>query len=122
MKFISHTLILVLLAAPGMALAQASPIVPCDGVNTKCGFDEFIILLKNIVNFAILYLATPLAAVSFAIAGIMMFTSGGNETQLAKAKAIFKYVLIGLVIALAAWLIVHAIFAALASSNVPSYF
>ncbi len=112
-------LVLLAIFVPSYALAA---IVPCGGSGQQaCNFDFFITLIKNIVNFLIFKLAVPLAAISFAIAGVMILTAGGNESQVTRAKEIFWDVLIGLVVALAAWLIVSAITGALQSSSVPSY-
>lgn len=51
----------------------------------------------------------PLAAISFAWAGWLYMSSAGNESNIKKAHEIFGNVVLGLCIALAAWLIVNAI-------------
>ena len=48
----------------------------------------------------------------FAYAGILFLTSGGSSSAKEKATSIFKKVLFGLIIALAAWLIVTTILGA----------
>ncbi len=114
-----YLLVLLAIFVPSYALAA---IVPCGGSGqSACNFNFFIILIKNIINFLIFKLAVPLAAISFAVAGVMILTAGGNEGQVSKAKEIFWNVLIGLIVALAAWLIVSSIIGALQSSSVPSY-
>jgi hypothetical protein len=94
--------------------AFAAGLVPCGGSGEQaCNFNYFIQLIGAVIHFLVFYLAVPLAAISFAIAGVMILTAGGNEGQVAKAKEIFWNVLIGLVVALAAWLVVNAIIVAL---------
>lgn len=82
-------------------------------INNPCDFDYLMELVNNAITFALYFLATPLAAVFFAYAGFLYLTSGGNEENTKKAKKIIKNVLIGYVIALAAWLIVKTILVSL---------
>ena len=89
--------------------ASAAPLVPCNGTTEPCTFVKIIELVKNIIKFLVFSLAVPLAAISFAIAGVMILTAGGNTGQVEKAKEIFWNVLWGLIVALSAWLIVNAI-------------
>lgn len=84
-------------------------LVPCNGTTVPCTFDKFIELIQKIVKFLLFDFAVPLAAISFAVAGVMILTAGGNTGQVEKAKEIFWNVLIGLIVALAAWLVVNAI-------------
>ena len=73
-----------------------------------CSFDHLLILANNFITF-LMYLAIPLAAISFVFAGASLISSGGSEEKMRKAKSIFTKTAIGLVFVLAAWLIVHAI-------------
>ena len=101
-KYIARTVSAgAFLSIPLFATAE---IVPCD---TNCGFNDLIQLATNIVNFLLYSLAMPLAAVSFAYAGFLMLTQGGNEATLTKVKSIFWYALLGLIVAFGAWAIVH---------------
>ena len=111
------TLLLILFAfiTPIYTFAD---LVPCDGAD--CDFDSLIELIKNIVTFLLFSFAVPLAAISFAIAGVMILTAGGNTGQVEKAKEIFWNVLIGLIVALSAWLIVNAILLGLGASGLAS--
>ncbi len=117
---ISFFIILVLIAP---ALSFAAPeiksynggIVPCDGSKEHpCDFNAFMSLINNIINFAIFYLAVPIATIMFAYAGFLMVTAGeeaaGARTT---AKGIFMNTLTGLVIALLSWVVVHSLLEAL---------
>jgi len=85
-------------------------IVPC-GTEEKdsCKLEHFFTLIKNIINFLLTKVAVPLAAIGFAWAGWLYMTSGGDSGKTKEAKEIMLGIVIGLLIALAAWLIVSAI-------------
>jgi hypothetical protein len=84
-------------------------LVPCtDG--RACNFGQLMQLIWNVMNFLLFKLSLPIAAVMFAWAGILMITGGGEAASArTKAKNIFVNTIFGLVIALAAWLIVGTI-------------
>ena len=68
-----------------------------------------MLLIKNIINFLLFYLALPAATLAFIYAGWLYLSSGDKAAQRAKAKSVFLNVVYGLIIAAAAWLIVSAI-------------
>lgn len=98
----------IALFLPHIVNAQ-STIVPCDGVDVPCGFTSFITLIQNLINFAIKYIIIPIGAIIFAYVGFLFLTSGGSAETRKKAKNILIKVIIGIVVILAAWLIVSTI-------------
>jgi cytochrome bd-type quinol oxidase subunit 2 len=65
-----------------------------------------------IINYALGMLG--LVAVAFLIyAGVLMVTAGGNDEQIAKARKIITYAVIGIVIILLSWTIVTFVASAL---------
>jgi hypothetical protein len=108
----NHKLIFVALLAftlivlPVVVSAQA-PFKVCEGPD--CDFNHLVLLVQRVINFLIFTLAFPISALMFAYAGILMLTAGGKEGQIKKAKSVFMGVAIGLVLMLAAWLIVYTI-------------
>ena len=78
-----------------------NPLIECD----LCAFGQ---LIQNIINFLI-GLSVPVAALLFAVAGILYFSSRGSPEQIIRATKIFKSVLIGFGIILAAYLLVQVI-------------
>lgn len=84
-------------------------LVPCDGVQDACTFVDFIELVDTIIDFLIYTIAVPLAAILFVWAGFLYTTAGGDPGKVKKATGIFKNVVGGLIIALAAWLGVNLI-------------
>jgi multisubunit Na+/H+ antiporter MnhF subunit len=105
----------VLLLVPLFASAAGIPdkIVPCDGLN--CNMCHIATLAQNVLNTGI-FVAVFLSAILFAWAGWKYVTAGGGG-EVSTAKGIFFNVLIGLVIILAAWLIVDTIMRTLVNEN-----
>ena len=95
---------------PALALAVSLPgaIVPCTGIS--CGCRDLVQLVQNILNTGI-YFAVFISAILFAWAGWQMISgkSLGESGKIDKAKEVLWNVMIGLVIILAAWLIVDTI-------------
>jgi hypothetical protein len=80
-----------------------------------CGWSELVQLAANLMNYLI-SIAISLSAVAFAWAGFIYITAAGSEEKIKKAHGIFWNVAIGLILALAAWLIVW-LFSTLLSSS-----
>lgn len=92
---------------PAELEALEGGIVPdCEGFG--CTFNHLIQLVENGINFVIL-LMVPIAAVAFAYAGYLLLFSGGNPDKRRKARSVFIKVAIGIVVVLAAWIIVATI-------------
>lgn len=80
-------------------------IVPCDGIN--CTLCDVAVLAQNLINAGI-FIAVFLSGALFAYAGFLYVTTV-VEDNVSQARRIFVNVAIGLVIILAAWLIVDVI-------------
>src|SRR3989344_8543030 len=102
-------LVFAILLLPTMSFAYSlgEPLVPpCgqDVATDKCGWNQLLGLVNNVITFALVYMTVPIAAIMFAYAGFLMITAGeeaaGAKT---KAKDIFLNTVVGLVLALAAW-------------------
>ncbi len=87
----------------------ASGLITCDGVDTECNFEKLILMINRVINFFIYIIAGPIIALSFAYAGFLMVTSGGNPSKKDEAKSIVGKALVGFIFLLAAWLIVKTI-------------
>lgn len=83
--------------------------IDCPDVINGCNFNDLMQTVNNVIKFLLFWFATPLAALCFAYAGFLYLTSGGSSENKTKAIKIIKNVVIGYVIALAAWLIVVVI-------------
>jgi len=78
---------------------------PCEANGIKYLMD----MINTVINFILVYLAVPIAAIMFAYAGFLLVFSGGESSKRTKAKDIFINVALGLVFVAAAWLIVHTV-------------
>ena len=67
-------------------------------------------LVNKLINYILIYLAVPLAAIMFVYAGGLMVTSGGSPESRNKAKEIFINVGIGIFCIAGSWIIIHTIF------------
>jgi Co/Zn/Cd efflux system component len=65
-------------------------------------------IVQRVLGF-LLILILPIAAIIFAYVGFLFLTSGGSTETKTKAKGVLVKVLIGIVLVLAAWLIVKTI-------------
>lgn len=98
---------------------HADGLVPCGGYTAEktpeepCNFTFFMQMLNGVITFLLFDLAMPLAALMLAYAGFLYLTSGVKPEQREKAKSILGNIIWGLVIALAAWLIVRTILTSL---------
>jgi hypothetical protein len=98
------------------AQASAKNLIPCTGVVTpgdpnskECTFDDVITLVANLIDFLIFILAPILAAINLLRGGWMLLSSGGSAEQMNEAKSLFGKTIMGLLIAMGAWLIVKTI-------------
>ncbi len=119
-KAISASLAVALLL-PAFAAAAALPgqVVPktCDGIHCSC--NDLVLLAQNVLNTGI-YFAVFISAVLFAWAGWKMISgkSTGNGEGISEAKKVLWNVMVGLVIILAAWLLVDTLSRTLLASPV----
>ncbi|MFA5936895.1 MAG: pilin [Candidatus Paceibacterota bacterium] len=85
-------------------------LVKCDGsTGNPCGFNQFLDLIKRLIDFIFKYMVVPISAIMFAYAGFELITSGGEVAKRKKAISIFTNVAIGLVLAASAFLIVQTV-------------
>lgn len=77
-------------------------------VQNECGWPELLELAHEVMLFCV-YLAVTFGVISIAYAGWLMLMSGGNSSEISKAKGIFSKVVWGIVITLCAYLFVQTI-------------
>lgn len=121
-KILPYILGFIIIFTPSF-LVMGAPLVPdCNSgeinvatgnFKNACDFNTLITLVNNVINFILFYLATPLFALITLYVGWLYLSDMGSAKNVEKSKSIFKNVLFGYVIALAAWLIVHTIIGAL---------
>jgi hypothetical protein len=95
---------------PNFSNATTTGLIPCGSVGQPdCDFDQFIVLINNVVDFLIVFIAFPFVAIVVAWAGILLLTSGGNSSAKEKSKKMIWHVVIGLILALLSWGIIKII-------------
>ncbi len=105
--------VFMILVLPMLTTAYSfgDPLVPCDNSQGQpCDFNAILALVNNLITFTLKYMVVPICAIMFAYAGFKLVTAG-EESASAKteAKNIFTNAALGLIIALAAWLIIKTI-------------
>ena len=112
---------LVLLILPSMTHAVSWwPLVPCGtSVNpTLCNRCDLLKLLKNIIDFVLIGLMPPAAAILFVWGGFLILMGGANPGWITQGKSIFWNTAIGVAIILMSWLITNSIIRSLAADNI----
>lgn len=114
-------LLLLPLAAFGQATESGGMperIVPCTGAtgSEPCTCEHLIQLAQNLINGAI-FIAVFLGAMLFAYAGWLYISNEAIGEQ-QRAKSLFKNVAIGLLVIMAAWLIVDTLMGSLLKDNI----
>jgi len=110
-------LILIMLS-PAIALGAGAPgpIVTCGNEGQPaCTICDIATLAQNILNGGI-YIAVFLSATLFAWAGWKYVTAAGGS-DVSSARSIFTNVAIGLILILAAWLIINTIMVTLVKGS-----
>ena len=107
MKFIPVAVIaFALMFLPTDAVLAQTGLVTCSGAD--CGSCQLVAMINLIIVWLIGILFI-LFAVMMVVAGFGLVTSGGNQSALDAAKSKFQNALIGIIIVLAAWLIVDTV-------------
>jgi hypothetical protein len=81
--------------------------------SNPCNFSYFMDLINGLIKFMLFVIATPFVAIIIMYTGYLFLTAGGSAGQTEKAKKILFNVVIGYIIALAAWLVINTIMGAL---------
>jgi len=84
-------------------------LITCDGLETECTFEKLLLMVNKVIRFLIFVIGVPIVTLMFAYAGFVLLTSGGNPSKKDEAKSLILNATIGLIILLAAWLIVRTV-------------
>lgn len=104
-------------------ICPGGPIVPCGGHNSDgtdgplCTVCHIPKLIKNLIDYMIYYIALPLAAVMFTVAGVFFVTAGENPQKVQQAKSLFKSIVIGILIIFLGWTLVDTVIYTLAGGE-----
>jgi hypothetical protein len=87
-------------------LEENTGFVPCSG--RSCSSCDFVVMINTIIKWLI-GMAFLFFAILATAAGFKLVTSGGNQSARESAKSSFQNAFIGLIIILAAWLIIDTL-------------
>lgn len=94
-------------AASATSVPYFGPVVPPDAQKCAAGWGALMQLVNNGIAFAITILILFIAPFLIAWGGFLLVASGTNPGNRAKARRILSNTVIGIALALAAWLIVN---------------
>ena len=96
------------------------PLVPCgtSANPTECNRCDLFKLAKNIIDFVLIGLMPPAAAILFVWGGFLILMGGAVPANISKGKDIFWNTAIGVAIILASWLITNSIIRSIAADNI----
>jgi hypothetical protein len=126
MKFRVHLYALAGLVWAALPVVADAAIVPCgvsstvgvgSGQSLSCDLCSAGELVQNLINF-LLGISVPIATLLFAWAGVLYFSARGVPAQIEQAHRIFRSVVIGFVIAIAAWTIVQTVVTTLFNKSI----
>lgn len=106
--FLAVVAFLVLPLFPALALDKLA----YDCQSDPCSLNDFAMQIKQIITFS-LEIVAYLSGFSIMVAGFYMIFEGANPGSVGKAKTILQYAIGGLVLSLAAYLIIESIYKAL---------
>lgn len=109
LPFALSTLVMILVPLSSVD-AQAGGFVPCDG--PTCSACDLVSMINRIIIWLFGFVFVVFA-VLMVVAGFGLVTSGGNQSALDAAKSKFQNALIGIIIMMAAWLIVDTLLRAI---------
>lgn len=107
---------------PLYSLYAAESLVPCgtgDDPNNACTICDLTVGIDRIITF-IMGVTTIIAIAIIVVAGIMYIVSAGNPGLTTMAKAAVKNTIIGVVVILSAFILIHFILRAIAVQNTGS--
>jgi hypothetical protein len=101
------TKIILIMLAFALPLSASAALVPCDA--GKCTFCDLLTMGQRILDFIMKYVLATGATIFLMVGGFNMITAGGDPGKYKKGWDLIKSTLIGIVIALSAWLVVNTI-------------
>jgi hypothetical protein len=91
-----------------LAASTDNGLIPSDTDIAKNGFGALAGLINNVIQW-FLGISVSVAAITFSIAGANMLMHPNQPDEIKKAKEMFRKTVVGMLIVLGAWLIVHTI-------------
>lgn len=100
------------------ASAALTPLVQCGpGTGKSCQFCDLLTLVERIINFALYNIAIPLSVIFIVYGGFVIMTAGDSPERVKSGRSVIKAAVVGLLIALFAWMIVDTVLTVLAGQK-----
>ena len=102
-------IILLIILMPLTLLAADSVWDTAECTGTDCGLCNLLMLVNGTLNYIITHLLIPFAALSIFVAGFVIMTAQGNKSRISTAKDTLRFIILGILIAMAGFLIVDSL-------------
>ena len=113
--------LMILVALPSLVFAQDGGLVTCGGgTGDTCDTNDVVTFAQGLIEFLIKGLGV-IAVIVMVYAGFKLVVSAGNESEWTKAKELFTNVIIGIILILAAWLIIDTVLKGLTGKGLPDW-
>ncbi len=116
MKYIAMFAPLLLVLMPVVVFGQSNGLVPCGYDNNPCDTGDAVAFVNGLISFLITMLGV-IAVIVLVIVGVQMVVSAGDPSAMKAAKDRFTNIVVGIIIILAAWLVVDTIMRMLTGSG-----
>lgn len=101
---------IVTVALPFYAAHAATPLVPCGREGQPmCTFCDSFVLIKNVIDFLMVDILTPVGVLFIVYAGILILTGGYKPGNIAQGKKVMTDTILGIFIIFSAWMITNTI-------------
>lgn len=98
-------------------------LVPCGNTGQPaCTICDGFVLAQNIIDFIMIDIIPPVAALILAIAGVLFLFTGGSSRRRTQARNLLKNAVIGIVIAYASFLIINSVLTFFTPESASTYF
>ncbi len=108
MRYVAMFAPFILTLVPMVVLGQGDGLVPCGYGDNPCDTDDAVNFVNGLITFLISMLGV-IAVIVLVIVGFQLVISGGDQGAMKAAKDRFTNIIIGIIIILAAWLVVDTI-------------
>ena len=107
------------IAAHAQGIPFFGPIIPDAANKCAAGWGTLIVVFNRLIALLITLAIIFVAPLMVAYSGFLLVIGQGNASEISKAKGILCNTVVGIVIALAGWMIVDAVMAVLYNSTTP---
>lgn len=111
------------LVAQAQGIPFFGPIIPQEGNFASCaaGWGMLITVINRVIALLLTLAIVFVAPLMIAYSGFLFVVNPVDSSGIAKAKGILLHTIVGIVIALAGWMIVAALMAVLYNASAPDY-